>query len=75
MRIIPTYRTKKYMAKIATFEGNHWFYIGNFKNEEDARKYAIKYAKKYLIGTKNSVKKIETKIEWVRNDRRKEANF
>lgn len=75
MRIIPTYRTKKYMAKIATFEGNHWFYIGNFKNEEEARKYAIKYAEKYLIGTENSVKEIETKTEWVRNDRRKTKGF
>lgn len=63
------------MAKIATFEGNHWFYIGNFKNEEEARKYAIKYAEKYLIGTENSVKEIETKIEWVRNDRRKTKGF
>lgn len=58
------------MAKITTYEGVHWFYIGDFKNKEEARQYAIKYTRDFLLGTASNVKEVTTKIEWVRHDRR-----
>lgn len=55
------------MAKIATFEGLHWFFIGWCRNEEKAWNKAKKYACVNLRGAETQVKQVVTKIEWIRN--------
>ena len=57
--------TLKYMARMMTPFGLYWFYIGDFESELDAYRYAVRFSKRYLIGTCNNVKEIKTKIEWI----------
>lgn len=56
-----------YMAKITTFEGQHWFYMGKCDSEEKAWEKAQKYACEQLKGAETQVKKVITKIKWLKN--------
>lgn len=55
------------MAKIATFEGLHWFFLGWFRTEEKAWKQAKKYACVNLRGAETQVKQVVTKVDWIKN--------
>ncbi len=54
------------MAKITTFEGQHWFFLGCCADANEALQKAQRYACVNLKGTESQVKKVVTKNEWLR---------